>query len=77
MHLFLIYTVEGVVAYNRDREGNQPDFYDDNGFLVRPAPIGDERPYAPHHGPGEDPYTVYEHASFEDTRISFRGGVNT
>ncbi|TAL04633.1 MAG: hypothetical protein EPO08_00820, partial [Rhodospirillaceae bacterium] len=39
------YTVEGVVAYNRNREGTQKDYYDTDGFLVRPAPIGVERPF--------------------------------
>lgn len=33
------------------------------------------RPYAPHHGPGEDPYTVFVHGSDEDVRTSFRGVV--
>jgi hypothetical protein len=34
-----------------------------------------ERPYAPHHGPGWDPYMVIEHGSDEDARTSFRGEV--
>lgn len=38
------YTVQGVVAYNRNREGNDPAFFDTNGFLQRPASIGFERP---------------------------------
>ena len=38
------YTVQGTVVYNRNREGNNPPYYDTNGFLVRPAPIGVERP---------------------------------
>lgn len=37
--------------------------------------IGDERPYAPHHGPGNDPYIVFEHGTAEDVRTSFRGEV--
>jgi hypothetical protein len=47
------------------------------------VPLGDigtpeyeNKPYAPHHGPGEDPYTVYEHGSDEDVRTSFRGELN-
>lgn len=35
--------------------------------------IDGERPYAPHHGPGNDPYIVFEHGSAEDVRTSFRG----
>lgn len=37
--------------------------------------VGGERPYAPHHGPGNDPYIVFEHGSDEDVRTSFRGEV--
>ncbi len=38
------YTSQAVVAYNRNREGNDKPFYDHNGFLQRPASIGFERP---------------------------------
>lgn len=34
------------------------------------------RPYAPHHGPGNDPYTVFDHGTDLDVRTSFRGDVN-
>jgi hypothetical protein len=36
---------------------------------------GDEitRPYAPNHGPGQDPYRVCEYADDIDRRTSFRG----
>lgn len=34
-----------------------------------------ERPYAPHHGPGNDPYIIFEHGTDEDVRTSFRGEV--
>jgi hypothetical protein len=37
--------------------------------------IDGERPYAPHHGPGNDPYIIFEHGSDEDRRTSFRGEV--
>lgn len=37
--------------------------------------IDGERPYAPHHGPGNDPYIVFEHGTDEDVRTSFRGVV--
>lgn len=31
------------------------------------------RPYAPHHGPGHDPYTVFEQGTKEDAQTTFRG----
>lgn len=34
------------------------------------------RPYAPHHGPGNDPYIVFELGTVEDVRTSFRGSIN-
>ena len=34
------------------------------------------RPYAPHHGPGNDPYIVFDHGTDEDVRTSCRGEVN-
>lgn len=37
--------------------------------------IGGDRPYAPHHGPGNDPYIVFDHGTDEDVRTSFRGVV--
>jgi hypothetical protein len=37
------YTIQGSFHYNDDRRGVQ---FDRNGFLVRPAPIGDVRPHA-------------------------------
>lgn len=33
------------------------------------------RPYAPHHGPGNDPYIVFEHGTDEDIRTRFTGEV--
>ena len=35
------------------------------------------RPYAPHHGPGNDPYLIFEHGSDEDVATSFLGQVKT
>lgn len=35
-----------------------------------------ERPYAPSHGPGNDPYIVREVGTREDQRTSFRGELN-
>src|SRR6185295_7398023 len=40
------FTVQGIVAYNRNTEGNDAPFYNKNGFLERPASIGFERPYS-------------------------------
>jgi hypothetical protein len=37
--------------------------------------IDGEKPYAPHHGPGNDPYIIFDHGTDEDVRTSFRGDV--
>lgn len=37
--------------------------------------LDDERPYAPNHGPGRDPYIIFEYATETDRRTSFRGDV--
>jgi len=37
------HTIQGTVLYNINREGNQGPYYDRNGFLIRPAVIGDGR----------------------------------
>jgi hypothetical protein len=39
--------------------------------------IDGRRPYAPHHGPGNDPYIVFDHGTDEDMRTSFRGDVKS
>jgi hypothetical protein len=36
----------------------------------------DERPYAPNHGPGNNPYTIPEYREDIDRRTSFTGEVN-
>jgi hypothetical protein len=36
----------------------------------------DERPYAPNHGPGNNPYTIPEYRDDIDRRTSFTGEVN-
>jgi hypothetical protein len=41
--LFKGYTIQGVGAYNDDRDDVH---YDSNGFLVRPALVGDARPHS-------------------------------
>lgn len=38
--------------------------------------IAGERPYAPSHGPGNDPYLIREVGTDLDVRTSFRGEVN-
>ena len=38
------HTFQGSIIYRADQAGEHPDDYDNNGFLVRPASIGDERP---------------------------------
>lgn len=38
--------------------------------------VGDDRPYAPSHGPGNDPYMIRELGTELDQRTSFRGDVN-
>jgi hypothetical protein len=37
--------------------------------------IGDERPFAPSHGPGNDPYLIREIGTDVDQRTTFRGEV--
>jgi len=37
--------------------------------------VGGDRPYAPNHGPGRNPYVVHELGSDVDVRTSFRGVV--
>jgi hypothetical protein len=39
------FTTQATFAYNRNREGSQRRLFNANGFLVRPAPIGDQRPH--------------------------------
>ncbi|MSP48688.1 MAG: hypothetical protein EXQ95_05105 [Alphaproteobacteria bacterium] len=38
------FTTQATVLYNRNREGREGYYYDKNGFLQRPAPVGFERP---------------------------------
>jgi hypothetical protein len=39
------FTLEGVVFYDRNREGDRNPHYNTNGFLQRPLPAGDEMPH--------------------------------
>jgi hypothetical protein len=38
--------------------------------------IGKKRPYAPHHGPGNDPYIIFERGTDEEARTMFTGKIN-
>jgi hypothetical protein len=38
--------------------------------------IKGERPYAPSHGPGNDPYLIREVGTVEDVKTNFRGELN-
>lgn len=38
------YTSQGVVAYNRNREGDEGSYFNENRFIERPASIGREAP---------------------------------
>jgi hypothetical protein len=37
--------------------------------------VDGEKPYAPNHGPGRDPYTIHEVGTDEDRRTSYTGDV--
>jgi hypothetical protein len=39
------FTSQALAVYNRNREGDARPHFNDNGFLERPASIGDERPH--------------------------------
>jgi hypothetical protein len=39
------FTSEGVILYNRNREGSAGRYFNDNGFLERPAVFGSGRPH--------------------------------
>ena len=41
--LRLGFTSQAVILHNRNREGDRPDFYNENGFLERPAVFGTGR----------------------------------
>jgi hypothetical protein len=35
--------------------------------------IDGEKPYAPHHGPGNDPYIIFDHGTEKDVNTSYLG----
>jgi hypothetical protein len=47
-------------------------------FAIEDSPGSEHvvRPFAPQHGPGNDPYRVCEYATDTDRRTSFRGELN-
>jgi hypothetical protein len=47
-------------------------------FAIEDSPGSEHavRPFAPNHGPGQDPYRVCELTTDEDRRTSFRGELN-
>lgn len=51
---------------------HQVEFHEAMEFFT----IDGNKPYAPSHGPGNDPYLIREVGTDEDVRTSFRGEVN-
>lgn len=45
------------------------------GFLLQDDD-GGERPFAPTHGPGDNPYTLHEYATDKQRRTAFTGKMN-
>ena len=43
--LHLGFQTEAIVAYNRNTEGGEKPHFNENGFIERPASIGEERPH--------------------------------
>ena len=77
------FTSQATVVYNRNREGDEGQFYDQNGFLQRPAPLGFSRPhnydvyYLGLNGDGHfgrvNLTGSYYYATGHDTRSAFGG----
>lgn len=75
------YTSQATVIHNRNREGDDGLFFDSNGFLARPAPLGDGRPrnynvtYIGYNGDGHigrvNLTTSYYYATGNETRNAF------
>jgi len=78
------YTSQATIIHNRNREGNDGLFFDSNGFLARPAPLGDGRPrnydvtYIGYNGDGHlgrvNLTTSYYYATGNETRNAFFNG---
>lgn len=77
----LAFTSQLTLAHNRNRENGEP-FYDDNGFLQRPAPIGTHNPrkynvtYLGYNGDGHIgrlnlTMSTYLEAGHQDTGVLF------
>jgi hypothetical protein len=39
------FELQGIIAYERNRESDSDGYFNENGFLERPAPVGDGRPH--------------------------------
>ncbi len=50
------------------RDAGQPDFHFTEVL---------DRPFAPTHGPGDDPYVIHEYGSDLQRRTAFTGRVNS
>ncbi len=78
------YTSQATVIHNRNREGDDGLFFDSNGFLARPAPLGDGRPrnynvtYIGYNGDGHfgrvNLTTSYYYATGNESRNAFFNG---
>lgn len=66
---------ESLCVNDTDDDGNCPTCARDEHAPCR-RPV-ERRPYAPSHGPGNDPYMIREVGTTLDQRTSFRGEVNT
>jgi len=78
------YTSQATIVHNRNREGDDGLFFDSNGFLARPAPLGDGRPrnydvtYIGYNGDGHlgrvNLTTSYYYATGNEERNAFFNG---
>jgi len=78
------YTSQATVIHNRNREGDNGQFFDTNGFLARPAPIGNGSPrdydvtYIGYNGDGHlgrvNLTTSYYYATGKETRNALFNG---
>jgi hypothetical protein len=83
--LRLVITVEGVDSYPPHRPFDvshwhavPPTTYNEKSWKRWVfEQWGEDRPFAPLHGPGEDPYTVHEYRDEVDARTTQDGSVRT
>lgn len=62
-------------AHHETRAGQYKCWECDTDAFHEYRPPSETRPFAPTHGPGDDPYTIKELATDEQRRTSFRGVV--